>query len=56
MDDGDVARQHSFHTILAVMNRMKEHMRRNSDVLQKMALKMHSLSEKGRKVGTSIFS
>ena len=47
IDDGDVARQHPFHAILAVMDRMKEHMRINNDLLQKMDLKMDSLTEKG---------
>ena len=28
IDDGDVARQHPFHAILAVMDRMEEHMRK----------------------------
>ena len=35
IDDGDAARQHTFHVILAVMDKMEEHMRRNNDLLQK---------------------
>lgn len=33
IDDGDAARQHPFHAILAVMDRMEEHMRRNNDLV-----------------------
>lgn len=50
IDSGGEARQHSFHTVLAVLNRVKEYMKRNNKVLEKMALKMDSLIEKVEKL------
>lgn len=46
IDSGEEARQHLFHTVLIVLNRVKEYMKRNNEVLEKMALKMDSLTEK----------
>ena len=50
IDDGDTTRQHPFHAILAVIDRMEEHMKRNNDLLQKMGSKMDSLTKKVEKV------
>ena len=50
IDNSDAAKQHLFYAILAVMDRMEEHMRRNNDMLQKMGLKMDSLTEKVEKL------
>ncbi|KAH9780565.1 hypothetical protein KPL71_008131 [Citrus sinensis] len=55
IDDGDTTRQHPFHALLAVMDRMEEHMRRNNDLLQKISLKMDSLTEKVEKLERSYF-
>ncbi|XP_052298787.1 uncharacterized protein LOC127902775 isoform X2 [Citrus sinensis] len=55
IDNGDAARQHPFHAILAVMDKMEEHMRRNNDLLQKMGLKMDSLTEKVEKLERAYF-
>ena len=38
IDDGDALMRHPFHVILAVMDSMEEHMRRNNDLLQKNRL------------------
>ena len=56
IDDGDAARQHPFCAILAVMDRMEKHMRRNNDLLQKkMGLKMDSLTKKVAKLEQAYF-
>lgn len=47
---GEAARQHSFHAVVAVMNKIEEHMKRNNEVLEQMASKMDSLTEKVEKL------
>ena len=55
INDSDAASKHPFHVILAAIDRMEEHMRRNNDVLQKMGLKMDYLTEKVEKLERAYF-
>ena len=40
IDNVEIARQYSFHVVLIVVNKMKEHMKRNNEVLEKMVEKL----------------